>query len=193
MNGMGETDGSRAEAEQQREIEQLREAVRARDEFVSIAAHELRNPMTPIVMLVEGILAMARTADRCTPEILVPRIELLERAVSEFVRRATALLDVSRVAAGNVRIEPSETDLSWVVSKGGRPVGTGRSDGGLSGPAGPAGKCYWDVGPACRGANCRKSLVERAEIRRRPACQYHFVLGWPNGAAYDSGPRYWHL
>ena len=36
MNGMGETDGSRAEAEQQREIEQLREAVRASDMTIGV-------------------------------------------------------------------------------------------------------------------------------------------------------------
>jgi two-component system, OmpR family, sensor kinase len=35
--------------------------------------------------------------------------------VREFVRRSTALLDVSRVAAGNVRIEPAEVDFSRVV------------------------------------------------------------------------------
>ena len=31
--------------------------MRARDEFVAIAAHELRNPMTPILMQVSGLAA----------------------------------------------------------------------------------------------------------------------------------------
>jgi signal transduction histidine kinase len=103
------------EADKDRIIEELHEAVRARDEFVAIAAHELRNPMTPILMQVGGLLAAARDPRRCRPELLAPRLEILELAVREFVRRSTALLDVSRIAAGNVRIEAAEVDLTRVV------------------------------------------------------------------------------
>jgi two-component system OmpR family sensor kinase len=103
------------EADKDRLIEELREAVRARDEFVAIAAHELRNPMTPILMQVSGLLVAARDPRRCRPELLAPRLELLELAVREFVRRSTTLLDVSRIAAGNVRIEPTKVDLTGVV------------------------------------------------------------------------------
>jgi len=108
-------DGGHGEADKDRLIEELREAVRARDEFVAIAAHELRNPMTPILMQVHNLAAAARSPRRCRPEILAPRLELLEHAVRDFVRRSTALLDVSRVAAGNLRIEPAAVDLSAVV------------------------------------------------------------------------------
>jgi len=101
-----------SEVDKDRLIEELREAVRARDEFVAIAAHELRNPMTPILMQVGLLLAAARSPDRCRPDIITPRLELLEMAVTEFARRSTALLDVSRIAAGNVRIEVAEVDLS---------------------------------------------------------------------------------
>ncbi len=111
----GGQDGGRGEADKDRLIEELREAVRARDEFVAIAAHELRNPMTPILMQVHNLAAAARNPRRCRPEILAPRLELLEHAVRDFVRRSTTLLDVSRVAAGNVRIEPAEVDLSRVL------------------------------------------------------------------------------
>lgn len=108
-------DGPCGEAGEDRLIEELREALRARDEFVAIAAHELRNPMTPILMQVGGLLAAARDPRRCRPELLAPRLEILELAVQEFVRRSTALLDVSRIAAGNLRIEPAEVDLTGVV------------------------------------------------------------------------------
>ncbi len=111
----GGQDCGRREAAKDRLTEELREAVRARDEFVAIAAHELRNPMTPILMQVHNLAAAARNPRRCRPEILAPRLELLEHAVRDFVRRSTTLLDVSRVAAGNVRIELSEVDLSSVV------------------------------------------------------------------------------
>src|SRR3954453_18436919 len=105
----------RSEIDKDRLIEELREAVRAREEFVAIAAHELRNPMTPILMQVGGLLAAAREPRRGRAWLLAPRLEILELAVREFVRRSTALLDVSRIAAGNVRIELTEVDLTGAV------------------------------------------------------------------------------
>src|SRR5919199_3527405 len=91
-------DGPCDDADKDRLVEALREALRARDEFVAIAAHELRNPMTPILMQVGGLLAAARDPRRCRPELLAPRLQVLELAVREFVRRSTALLDASRIA-----------------------------------------------------------------------------------------------
>jgi two-component system, OmpR family, sensor kinase len=108
-------DGPADEPDKDRLIAELREAVRARDEFVAIAAHELRNPMTPILMQVDSLLSAVQDPRRCRPELLAPRLEILEFAVREFMRRSTALLDVSRIAAGNVRIEATEVDLSRVV------------------------------------------------------------------------------
>src|SRR4051794_25492905 len=108
-------DGSGGEVDKDRLIEELREAVRARDEFVAIAAHELRNPMTPILMQVGLLLAAAQSPNRCRPEVITPRLEQLEMAVTEFVRRSTALLDVSRIAAGNIRIEVAEVNLSALI------------------------------------------------------------------------------
>ena len=111
----GSQDDAHGEADKDRLIAELREAVRARDEFVAIAAHELRNPMTPILMQVHNLVTAAANPRRCRPEILAPRLELLEHAVRDFVRRSTTLLDVSRVAAGNLRIELAAVDLSSVV------------------------------------------------------------------------------
>ncbi len=108
-------DDARDDAEKDRLIAELREAVRARDEFVAIAAHELRNPMTPILMQVSGLAAAARDPGRCNAAVMGPRLEVLELAVREFVRRSTVLLDVSRIATGNVRIEAAEVDLAEVV------------------------------------------------------------------------------
>ena len=112
--GSNRNDG-RNEVDKDRLIEELREAVRTRDEFVAIAAHELRNPMTPILMQVGLLLAAAKSPNRCRPEVITPQLELLEMAVTEFVRRPTALLDVSRIAAGNVRIELAEVNLSALI------------------------------------------------------------------------------
>jgi signal transduction histidine kinase len=114
-DGGSSRDDERSEADKDRLIQELREAVRARDEFVAIAAHELRNPMTPILLQIGILLAATRDPRQCRPEVLAPRLEVLELAVREFVRRSTTLLDISRIAAGNVRIEVGEVNLSSVV------------------------------------------------------------------------------
>jgi signal transduction histidine kinase len=102
-------------ADLRREVAKLRQAVRARDDFIAIAAHELRNPMTPLLGVADLALAAARTAeDTCPPRVtmLLERMQLLAQ---DFIQRSTRLLDVSRIEAGNLRLEPSVTDISALV------------------------------------------------------------------------------
>jgi two-component system, OmpR family, sensor kinase len=114
-NASSSRDAEPGEADKDRLIAELRDEVRARDEFVAIAAHELRNPMTPILVQVGLLRVAARDPRRCRPEVIAPRMELLELAVQEFVRRSTTLLDISRIVAGNIRVELAEVDLSRVI------------------------------------------------------------------------------
>jgi signal transduction histidine kinase len=97
------------------QVEALREAVRARDDFIAIAAHELRNPMTPLSGLAELALAAARRAEGTCPPRVTALLERLQRAVQEYIGRATRLLDVSRIEAGNLQLNPRPTDLSQLV------------------------------------------------------------------------------
>lgn len=93
----------------------MREALRARDDFIAIAAHELRNPMTPLSGLVELALAAARRAEgRCPPRVTA-LLERLQQVVQEYIGRATRLLDLSRIEAGNLKLEPKPVDLSQLV------------------------------------------------------------------------------
>lgn len=98
------------------QVAELRAALRARDEFLSVAAHELRNPLTPITMQVAMLLRAARAADPPLPAGIVAMIERLELATRRFLKRATVLLDVSRLAAGHpFRPEVARFDLSALV------------------------------------------------------------------------------
>src|SRR6516162_5981488 len=83
-------------------VDSLRRSVRARDDFIAIAAHELRNPMTPIVGAAELALIAARRAEgKCPPRVII-LLERLQRLVQDYVRRATRLLDVNRLETGNL-------------------------------------------------------------------------------------------
>lgn len=101
------------EADRERLIEELRAAIAARDEFIAIAAHELRNPMTPIVGQVQLLVSRARR-EQVSPSLL-KGLERLETAVDHYMRRATTLLEITRVTADKVRLEPSTFDMCELV------------------------------------------------------------------------------
>ncbi len=102
-------------AELRRQIEDLKIAVQVRDDLIAVAAHELRNPMTPILGVAELALASARAAGAAVPPRTIMLLERMEVLVQDYVRRATRLLDVTRVSSGDFRLEPADIDLSEVV------------------------------------------------------------------------------
>jgi signal transduction histidine kinase len=81
-------------------VAELEAELRARDDFLAIAAHELRNPMTPISARLELLLARARHMSGSIPAGLVHGLELLEELVNAYLRRATTLLEVARASSG---------------------------------------------------------------------------------------------
>lgn len=95
-------------------IRQLQDAVLARDEFISMIGHEMRNPMTPLLMQASSLLLLVRD-DTNLPERVVRSIELLNAIVEDFMRRATVLLDISRMNAGIYRLERSRIDWSAIL------------------------------------------------------------------------------
>ena len=85
---------------------QAQDAVQLRDDFLSIASHELNTPLTPLKMQ----LAMLR--DRpAPPEKLRSRLDVAARQVDRLTKLVSQLLDVSRIAAHRLSIEPEPTDL----------------------------------------------------------------------------------
>lgn len=99
--------------DKERLIEELRAAIAARDEFIAVAAHELRNPMTPIVGQVQLLLSRARREH--VSESLIGGLEMLETAVEHYVRRATALLEITRLNAEQIQLQPISFDLCELV------------------------------------------------------------------------------
>jgi signal transduction histidine kinase len=85
-------------------------------EFLATMAHELRNPMTPILGQVHLLRTMVRD-ERALPEKLSRGLERLEAAVEVFMRRATTLLEVSRIASGRLELHPSHVDLSALTAE----------------------------------------------------------------------------
>jgi signal transduction histidine kinase len=94
--------------------EESREAVRARETFLSIAAHELRGPLTPLQLQLQLALRSLR-AGRVNPEALQEQIVACERHVRRLGRLIQALLEVSRIAAGRLELVTEDLDLAQVA------------------------------------------------------------------------------
>ncbi len=94
------------------EIAGLREAIRARDDFIAIAAHELRNPITPIMLSLELIRHAERSGDSTK---LTGEIDRLERLLDRFLARTGTLLDVARLNSTNFSVERVNCNVSELV------------------------------------------------------------------------------
>lgn len=100
--------------ELRRHIKDLSEAVAARDTFIAVAAHELRNPMMPILGQIDLLITAVR-ADRCSLEQVEERLNRIQQTVRQYMKRAVVLLDVSRITSGKFRLEPYLCDLSILM------------------------------------------------------------------------------
>ena len=98
-----------------RQVEELHRAVRAREDFIAIAAHELRNPMTPIVGTAELALIAMQKAEVTFPPRIIALLERLQLQIQDYMKRATRLLDITRLESDNLVLEPIATDLSHLV------------------------------------------------------------------------------
>ncbi len=97
-----------------RRIAELAEAVAARDAFLAVASHELRNPMTPILGQVELLLAAVK-AGSCSPEQLEQRLGRMQHSIHRYLKRAAVLLGVSRLTRGRFRPGLEAFDLAALL------------------------------------------------------------------------------
>jgi len=103
----------RREMEEQRRINaQLEEADQRKDEFIAVLAHELRNPLAP---LVTG-LRLIRLDERCTDSI-ARACEIMNRQVQHLTRLVDDLLDVSRITRGKVELKLAQLDLRTAIEQ----------------------------------------------------------------------------
>jgi signal transduction histidine kinase len=110
-----EQERAQAELDHAKALEEMGDVVRARDEFLAVAAHELRNPMAAMMLQVQGVSLMLRKEGRGPEDRVLVRLTALERHINHFIKRASALLDVSRLAAGKAEMVLEELDLAAIV------------------------------------------------------------------------------
>lgn len=89
-------------------LEKAQAASRAKDEFLAMLGHELRNPLAPILNAVE--IVKRRDGDAFGKEL-----QIIERQAKHLAHLVDDLLDVSRIVAGKTQLRQEEVDLLAVI------------------------------------------------------------------------------
>ena len=100
----------RSQEEHQKLLQDLEAASRAKDEFLAMLGHELRNPLSPIATALQ---LMKRKGDtRISHEQ-----QVIERQVNHLTRLVDDLLDVSKITRGKVELRKEPVDIAEVIAK----------------------------------------------------------------------------
>ena len=84
-------------------------ASRAKDDFMAMLGHELRNPLAPILTALDlmRLRGMGNERER----------DVIERQVNHLVRLVDDMLDISRITSGKVELKKERVELAEIVAK----------------------------------------------------------------------------
>lgn len=98
---------------------ELRSAVAARDEFVATVAHELRNPVAPLIfqirLAIERIEQLAGGREPIPHDWVQSQFRRVEQRLHRLLETLDRLLDVSRVSSGRIDLQPEPINLAGAV------------------------------------------------------------------------------
>jgi PAS domain S-box-containing protein len=101
--------------ERARLLRKAQEEVRERDEFLSVASHELRTPVAALQLQLQMLQRAAQRSLDELPEALGSKLESLERQVRRIGVLVGELLDVSRMRLGRLELAREPGDLSEIA------------------------------------------------------------------------------
>ncbi|WP_437284954.1 AAA family ATPase [Sorangium sp. So ce406] len=89
-------------------------AIARRDEFLLVASHELKTPLTSLLMQAQLVERQLRRRERAelSPERLEGTIQILNRQLARLGRLIDELLDVTRMSAGRLTLARAPVDLA---------------------------------------------------------------------------------
>jgi signal transduction histidine kinase len=116
-----------ARAELQTSYEKLQELDKLKSQFLSIASHELKTPITAMSGFVQIAVRRIRrrlgagrpneTDWKKEEETLLEQLEVVQRQTTKLARLVDELLDVSRIESGRLELRVSDVDLPELVAE----------------------------------------------------------------------------
>lgn len=107
------TDRVVAERDRERALQQAREAVELRDDFLSVASHELKTPLTPLSARLAMMERRAAAGERIEPEA----IARARTSLRKLVVLVDELLDVTHIRESSVRERWTTCSLAELVEE----------------------------------------------------------------------------
>lgn len=95
--------------------QEAQEGIRVREEFLGVAAHELKTPIISMNIVLQSVLR--RRNERPSAERLMQALESAEKQVQRLMRLVDDVLDVSRLHAGRLKLHLERVDFLAVVGE----------------------------------------------------------------------------
>ncbi|MGA9525463.1 MAG: ATP-binding protein, partial [Myxococcaceae bacterium] len=91
-------------------------AIQARDEFLSVASHELKTPLTPLGLKLDSLARVLKAGNLETLHDRLPGdVDLMRRQVKRLSNLVEVLLDGSRISSGRLHLQPEPVDLGALL------------------------------------------------------------------------------
>jgi signal transduction histidine kinase len=94
--------------EKLREYERLKEIQKIKDEFINVAAHELRTPVQPILGLSELVRSKLKVEDR----ELIQFLDIINRNAKRLQRLTEDILDITKIESQSLKLKKEKFDIN---------------------------------------------------------------------------------
>jgi signal transduction histidine kinase len=95
--------------------ESAREDARKRDEFLSMASHELNTPISALSLQIEMLVRSMERSPNAPLSTERTRASSIQRQARRIARLVRGLLDIAQITAGRLLLRPEQVDLAEVV------------------------------------------------------------------------------
>jgi PAS domain S-box-containing protein len=97
--------------------DELRKSIRLREDFLSIASHELKTPLTSLSLQIQMFQVLFQNTQDLNhiADKVPPMMAVAERQLRQMAEMIEKMLDISRIEHGNFKLEPEATDLAKVA------------------------------------------------------------------------------
>jgi signal transduction histidine kinase len=99
-------------------LKRAQAAIKVRDDFLSVAAHEIRTPLTPLALQLQFLQSKIHLVPlkEHPKSVALKSLEIAARQVSRLTLLVEELLDVSRVRVGRLKLDLEDMDIVEMVN-----------------------------------------------------------------------------
>ena len=95
-----------------RQLSLLEEMNKRKSDFISVMAHELRNPLAPIGIAAHLLMEQASNK----PELIKPCVEMISRQFGNLKRLVDDLLDIARIDTGKIELRRADIEVGDLIN-----------------------------------------------------------------------------